>query len=484
MKTDTWKVAKILEKIRWEHAMSADYTSKSGSSITSELRDTLRIFLPLAIGNLGQAAIGATDIIILGRLGPDALGAAGLALSVYNILLTIGMGILFPVVILVSQARGSGRLSIVPVIVRQGLWIAGMLSVPGCAILWNLEGILLMTGQAPALAGMAGDYMDYFLWTLFPAFGSLVFVLAFTAMGRTGVIVVISWLLVGLNAMLSYVLVFGKLGVPAMGMAGAGLASVIVYGVAHTTFFILFAFHRFFRSHTVFRRAWRPKWAMIGQILRLGLPKGFEMVMKTGLFSVLALLAGWLGVLAIAAHTIAVEIFLLIELVVSAAVASAVTSRTGIAAGRGDYTGLWRILSSGLFLCLFAMLPFVVILKLFSPWVVMVFVGSGPEAQALLPLAALLVVLVAFFALVDGLSMVVAYVLNGLEDMKAPALIAATAYWGIALPAGAVLGFVMEMGVLGLWWGLIMGVVVAGLAYMMRFRWLVREIYVSEKQRF
>jgi len=326
---------------------------KSGFPSRSVLRDILKISLPLSLGLMGEMLIGITDSIMIGRLGSDALGAMGLASSIYEIIVLIGLGMLFPVMILISQACGIGRSRTAPKIIRQALWIAGILSIPGCTILWNLEKILLATGQIPHLAGMAGDYMDYFLWTIFPALTFTVFIFAFTAMGRAGIIALIMWFMAGLNAILNYLLIFGNFGFPEMGIAGAGLASVIVYGTAHMIFFIFFAFHRFFRSVTAFRRAWRPDWTILGQILRLGWPKGLEFMMKSGLYSVLVLLAGWLGVRAIAAHTIAYQVFITISIVVSAAVADAITTRIGITGGRKDYAGMWSILNSGLLVLLF-----------------------------------------------------------------------------------------------------------------------------------
>nr|VFJ46167.1 MAG: multidrug resistance protein, MATE family [Candidatus Kentron sp. DK] len=448
--------------------------ARSGFPTASDLLATLKISLRLSIGYLGGIAIGATDNIMLGHLGHDALGAAGLASSIYNPIVMMGIGMTFPVMVFISQARGAGRSRTAPRIIRQGLWISGMLSVPSLAVLWNLESILLLTGQDPTLARMADHYMDYYMWTIFPIFTSYMFIYAFTGMDRTTTIILILWSEVGLNAVLNYVLIFGKFGFPAMGMAGAGLASIIVYAAGHTAFFSILAFHRFFRNVVVFRRVWRPKWTMLGQFLRLGWPKSFELLLKSSLYAVMALLAGRFDVEALASHTIAHQISMIFTVTVSIAVANAVATRTGVAKGQGSLDGIWGILNGGLLLILLFILPLIAVLKIFSPWVVMLFVGSGLDARALLPIASPLVVLVAFFVLMDGLRMVVGQALNGLSDIKTPTLIAAISYWGIALPVGVVLGFVMELGVLGLWWGLIFGMAVAAVACLARFRWVIR----------
>ena len=411
---------------------------------------------------------------MLGRLGTDALGAAGLALSIYIMLMTAGNGVLFPVMVLISHIRGANRSRTAPRIIRQGLWVAGILFVPCLAVLWNLENIFLLAGQDADLARMAGHYMDYYLWTLLPAFTFSVFVFASIAMGRGRVVTRIVWFNLALNIVLDYVLIFGKFGFPAMGMAGAGLASVIVWTTGHMVFFIFLSFHRFYRSGARFRHAWRPRWTIVRQIFHLGWPKGLEQIVQGSLFATIALLVGWrLGVEAIASHTIALQVSSIANVVISWAIASAVTTRVGIASGADDYTQMWRILNAGFLICFFFLLPLAAFLKVFSPWVVMLFLGSEMKAQALLPIAAPLLVIVAFFILADGLRLVAGQALNGLSDMKMPALMMGLGHWVIGFPTALVFGLAMGQGILGFWWGLTLGMAAIGVLYLSRFRWLV-----------
>nr|VFK56977.1 MAG: multidrug resistance protein, MATE family [Candidatus Kentron sp. TUN]VFK64729.1 MAG: multidrug resistance protein, MATE family [Candidatus Kentron sp. TUN] len=447
---------------------------------TTDIHATLRILLPLGLASLGSVAIGVTDSIMLGRLGVGALGAAGIALSIYIMLLMVGNGVLFPVMVLVSQVRGASRSRTAPRIIRQGLWVAGILSVPSIAVLWNLENILLLAGQDANLARMAGHYMDYHLWTFVPALTFSVFGFASIAMGRGGIVTRIVWFNLVLNIILDYVLIFGKFGFPAMGMAGAGLASVIVWTTGHMIFFILLSFHRFYRSGARFRYAWRPRWRIIGRIFYLGWPKGLEQMVQSGLFATIALLVGWrLGVEAIASHTIALQVYPVAHMVISWAIASAVTIRVGIASGADDYTQMWRILNAGFLICFFFLLPLAAFLKVFSPWVVMLFLGSEMKAQALLPIAAPLLVIVAFFILADGLRLVAGQALNGLSDMKMPALMMGLGHWVIGFPTALVFGLAMGQGILGFWWGLTIGMTAIGILYLARFRWLVDRLSVS-----
>ena len=458
-----------------KHVMAPNRTESVFPTAT-DIHATLRISLPLVLGYLGKIAIGITDNMMLGRLGVDALGAAGLAFSVYAVFLTIGVGMLFPVMVLVSQARGSNRLSAVPEIIRQGLWISGALFVPSCVVLWNLEDLLVLTGQDTALAEMAGDYMDYYLWAMFPALSSLLFTFAFTAMERTRAVFLVAWIEVGLNVILNYIFIFGKFGFPAMGMAGAGLASIIVHGIGHMIFFTLMGFHGFFERGALFRRAWRPKWAILRRILQLGWPKSLEMIINKSLFSAATLLAGWFGTEVVASHTMAFQVSLVIFFIASVPLADAVTTRAGLAVKQMNRVAMWRILNSGLLLLLLFMLAPIIVLGGFPEWIVALFTGFGtPKTDHLAPLAAPLIMFMAIFVIVDGLRMITNRALNGLADMKIPALIAAIAHWGVGFVFGILFGFVMDGGILGLWLGLTLGMAVAALAYSWRFWWLVRD---------
>nr|VFJ59069.1 MAG: multidrug resistance protein, MATE family [Candidatus Kentron sp. DK] len=445
--------------------------------VISELRTLLKISLPLAFANLGWVATGVTDSIFIGRLGPDVLGATGLALSVFFIIRSIGGGMLFPVMVLVSQARGADQLQMVPEIVRQGIWVAGMISVPGCAILWNMESMLIWASQDTAIVQLAGQYMDYYLWTMFPSLASHVFILALIAMERTGRIAFVTWFLMGLNIILDYVLIFGKLGLPAMGVAGAGLASLIVSGIWLVLFGLLAA-HIFSRSgNTLFYHTWRPRWTMVGKILRLGWPKGLGTMMERGLSSVIVFLAGLMGVQAISSHAIAFQIYLLVSVVVLMAVAGAVTTRMGVAHGQGNRIAMWGILNGGFGLLLLFMLPLMIVFWGFPELVVILFVGSEtPEARAIVPLASSLVMVSGLYVIVYGVCFVIGNALNGLSDMKIPTLLAASIYWGICLPSAAIFGFLMDWGILGLWAGLIVGMAILFLSYLVRFRVMVRRL--------
>nr|VFJ75471.1 MAG: multidrug resistance protein, MATE family [Candidatus Kentron sp. FW] len=453
-----------------------DRPPKSGIPTLSELGVILRVALPLALGYMGSALISVTDSIMLGHLSPEVLSAAGLALSVYNIILLVGWGMVFPTLVLVSRVCGAKCPDprIPSKIIRQSLWVCGILFIPASIILWNITPLLISTGQDPVLAQMAGQYMDYYLWAMFPMLARYGFALALTAMHRTRVIALVTWLEVGVNIILDYGLIFGKFGLPAMGIEGAGLASIIVYSIGHTAlFFSIFDARRFLGSLMI-TDIWKPNRKILGQFFRIGWPKSLELLATHAIFSVFALLAGWMGTLAVAAHTIALQTTITVGYTLSWAVAEVVTVRVTAALTQKSHAGIWRALNGGIVVLFLFLLPVVAIFWFLPKWIVVLFVGSETlDAQVVLPLTSPLIVLVGFFVIADGLRAVNNHALNGLSDMKVPALIAVLAYWGLSLPLGAWLGFVMGLGVQGFWVALTAGAAVAAIGYLRRLRRLV-----------
>nr|VFJ50384.1 MAG: MatE protein [Candidatus Kentron sp. DK] len=244
-------------------------------------------------------------------------------------------------------------------------------------------------------------------------------------------------------------------------------------------FFSIFGFLRLFREITHWH-VWRPNRGILGRFFRLGWPKGLEFLLTNAIFSVFALLAGWIGVRAVAANTITLQTALLVSYTLPLAVADVVTVRVGAALARESHREKWRALNGGMMALAIVLLPPVVLFGVFPEWVVALFVDPEmPESQALLSLASPLILLLAVFVIVDGLRLVGGQALNGLSDMRAPTLIAALAYWGIALPLGAWLGFAMDLGVLGFWIGLTLGIAVAAGCYLARFRRLARAIKIA-----
>ncbi|MEM8703856.1 MAG: MATE family efflux transporter, partial [Pseudomonadota bacterium] len=201
--------------------------AQSKSLWQSDILPTLSLGMPLAGAQLAQIAINTTDVLMIGRLGAVELAASVLAFNFYMLLWFFGMGILQAVIPLAALARGQRRPRDLRRAVRMGFWISVIFSVPVWIVLFFTESILLLLGQEPELARLAGIYMRVLQWTMLPALLIMAIRGFLTVMERTQVVL---WATIAgavANAILDYLLIFGHFGFPRLELVGAGFASVL-----------------------------------------------------------------------------------------------------------------------------------------------------------------------------------------------------------------------------------------------------------------
>jgi MATE family multidrug resistance protein len=425
--------------------------------------------------NLLQVALQTTDVVMIGWLGPDSLAAAALGTNLYFAFMIFGIGLVSAVAPMVAREIGARRNSVRDVrrTVRQGFWSAIAISLPIWAILWNTEPILLAMHQEAALAADAARYMHTFQWALLPFLGYLVLRFFIAAMerplwglwaGTIGFVV---------NAAAAWCLIFGKLGFPRLELVGAGIATTFSATVMFAVLAAVVLLDRRFRRYHLFGRFWRPDWPRFRQFWRLGVPIGATLVFEVTVFNAAVFLMGLISAAALAAHSIAIQIASL-AFMVPLGFSQAATVRVGRAFGAGDLDAMtragWTAYTMGVgFMVLTAYL------MLFHPQLL---VGAfldlaRPESLPVLELAVTFLAIAALFQLADGAQVVALGMLRGLQDARAPMILAALGYWGIGLPFGVVLAFPFGLAGAGIWIGLATGLVVV--AVLMTARWYLRE---------
>ena len=311
---------------------------------------TLALAWPIALTNLSGIALLLTDTVLVGRLGTEALAAVTIGGNLYWALQAPTFGLALAAAPMLAQARGAGRRLDAPRrgwmremrrSARQALWAVVALTVPTWAVLWHAEALLLALGQEPVIAALAADYLRAFMWGM-PFFGAFVVLRGFlAAMERPGPALLVAFLGVGANALLVWSLVFGALGAPALGVAGAGLASALVNLLMLLLLLGLIARDRRLRRFRLLGRLWRPDWTRFREVFRVGLPIAGQMWLEIGLFAGAALVVGLLGAVPVAAHAVAVQVAAA-TFMVPLGIGQAATARVGLAAGAGDAAGAAR----------------------------------------------------------------------------------------------------------------------------------------------
>jgi len=441
----------------------------------AEGRETLRLAAPLALANLLQMAIYSIDVIFIARLGAEELAASSLAVSVFGLLIWCLTGLTGAVAPIMAAELGARGPALRPVrrSVRMALWLAvgcGALAMIACTF---AEEVMLLAGQEPRIAALAGEYTDLLLFSMVPMIAAGVLRNFVSTLGRPIFATLITGMGIGVNALANYAFIFGNWGAPAMGLEGAAIATIL------TTISILVAYAvairldaRLHRYH-VFGFVWRPDWARLSEIMRIGTPIALTILAEAGIFATAPFLLGLLGPDQLAAHAIALQIIATM-FQVPFGVSQAATIRVGYFFGARDHEGIRRagavsIAMGGGFMMLTALL------LLFAPeYLVAIYIDPwNPEEPGVVAWALSFLAVGAAFQLFDGLQVVAAGALRGLKDTRVPMWIAIFSYWVPGMGVAVLLGFYTPLEGLGVWIGLATGLVCA--AALLTWRWHRRE---------
>jgi MATE family multidrug resistance protein len=458
-----------LDEIQRGSVLAPDTVAASGHELAVELTETLRLAVPIALTQLGQIAMMTTDMVLIGRLGDEAVAAAALAHTVFFISFTFGMGLVSAVAPLAAQAFGARNPRSVRRALRVGLWAALAMSMPMMVLPLFGERILLALGQAPAIADLAQRYLFGLAWGITPALWFLAIRGFMGAVNRPEPGLWITLAAIPANAVLGYLLIYGELGLPRLGLLGAGLATTIINSAMFLAGLWFVTERRPFRKYHVLGRIWRLDWTLMRQLIEIGAPISISFLLEYGLFAAAALLMGLISTTALAAHQIALQIAAILFMV-PFGVGMAATVRVGHAIGRGDGPAVKRAgsVATSLGIVFMSAMTLVVILGRFA--IARFFFGEAAESAGVIDLTATLLMVGATFFVADGIQTVAAGALRGMNDTRIPLLFAAISYWLIGFPAAYGLAFRMELGAVGVWIGLSCGTAVYAVLLILRFR--------------
>jgi multidrug resistance protein, MATE family len=442
---------------------------------STEARALIALALPLILGNLAQSIIYATDLVLLGRLSADALAAGSLAVNIYGPFLMFGTGLISALAPMIASERGRKAHSVRDVrrSVRQGLWVGLSITIPSWLILWHAEAILRAFGQDPALAARAGVFVRIVMWSLLPYFLHLALRFYIAAMERAFAVFAVLFATVIVNALAGWALIFGHLGLPALGLPGAAIGSAISNLFLCTGLVLVVVTGKHFRRYRLFGRWWRTDWQRYAAIWKLGLPIAIMILLEMGVFNAAVFVMGTIDRTSLAAHAIAIQIAAF-AFMVPMGVGQAATVRVGLGYGSGD-RGLitragWLAFMLGVgFMCMTALT-----LLLIPRTLVGIFLDlSDPANAAIATTAVSFLAVAALFQIVDGAQVVGAGVLRGLHDTRWPMVYAAIGYWVIGIGVGLTLAFPLRMRGVGIWLGLATGLAVVAILVMIR--WVRRD---------
>jgi len=430
-----------------------------------EVRKTAILAAPLALGHLSAGLIGFVNNVIAGQHSTNTLAGVAVGTAIFWMPTTIPMGVLMALPPSVSQLDGAGRQRDIGPLFQQALWLALILGI----VLMGLQTLTVLTlepmGIAPEIRPTAEAFLYGIRWGI-PGL-SLYFALRYLSEGMHWTWPTMAFGFGGLLLLLplGYILTFGKFGLPELGAAGLGHASSIMMWAQALGFALYLARSPRFAPLGLFAGFTRPRWAVIANLLRVGLPIGVTVAMEVGLFVAASLLIGRIGELEVAAHQIAINVAGLCFMI-PFGLSEATTVRVGHAVGRGlGAEGVRRAAFASLALVLVTQTLSAAILLLGHGAVVRLYTGD----MAVAALASSLLLYAAAFQFPDGVQALAAGALRGLKDTRVPMFLVTFAYWGVGMPLGTGLAFWYGWGPYGMWAGMIAGLSVAAVLLGLRF---------------
>ncbi len=414
---------------------------------------------PVVLAEIGWMAMGFVDTVMVGRLGPEAIGAVGIGTALFGTIAFFGMGLLLGLDTLVAHAHGARDTAGTHRALIAGLYVSALVSGPLLLVAASATWSLRYWGLPPDVLHLATAYLRILNWSLLP-------LLLYAAFRRylqaTGLVTTVTFALISanaVNAFANWVLVFGHLGSPAFGTDGSAIATLVSRIYMASVLLVAIVLHNARRRLGLFHVSWRFDLAAVRLLFRLGLPAAGQGTLEFGVFAAATALAGRVDEISLAAHQIALNLAGM-TFMVPLGVGSAGAVRVGHAVGRRDAHGARRsgwtaLLLGAVFMscaaAAFLLVP-VSLIHLFT------------RDRAVVSLGVSLLAVAAMFQLFDGLQGVATGVLRGVGDTHTPMLANLLGHWVLGLPVGYGLCFFAGWGVIGLWVGLSAGLIMVGIA--------------------
>jgi len=440
----------------------------------NHLIHTFKLAVPVIIGQLGLIMMGVVDSLMVGELGPDYLAAAALANHVVILILIIGLGVSMAVTQLVAISIGAEKHDEAQLLFKQSLVVNSVFGIVMTILIVIASELIQYLNQPPLVVKYASSYtkilsISIIPWMIYQSYKQFIEGLSITHPPM--VVTIIANLL---NAFVNWILIFGNLGFPKLELDGAGMATSASRIFMVIVLIIYVNRSKRFKGFDVSLKVRKYNPIIIKKILRLGLPSGFQYFFEVGAFSYAVVMVGWLGAKSLAAHQIAINLASISFMAVTG-ISAAGGIRVGNAVGKGDIKETRR---AG-----FATLILGVSIMFCAGLIFIIFRNDLPKLyisdHEVIMIASSLLVIASIFQIFDGTQAVGIGILRGLTDVKMPTIITFISYWIISLPIGYILGFTFELGVQGVWIGLLIGLASSALMLTLRFNFKSKHRIIS-----
>lgn len=439
-----------------------------------QYRENITLAVPVVLSQVGQVVVQLVDNAMVGYLGALPLAAVSFGGAVFTIFLFWGTGLTLGLTPVAGEYYARRDYRTAARFFQNGLMFYTLVGLGLFALLMGVGTFMDRMGQTPEVVAQAKPYYIYLAWSILPFMIFAAFKQFLEGIGntRTGMVVVLS--ANAINVLLNYIFIYGHWGAPAMGAAGAGLATCISR-VCMPLFMLAYflwnrSARRYFRFFTWADQAWR--W--VAQLWKVGYPIAMQMLLEVSAFALTSIMMGWLGMIDLAAHQIVLSLgnFVFMGQV---GIGAATTILISHYYGVGNFRGLRRAASASYHLSLAASTVTMICFIIFRGWLPQLFTSDA----AVIAVAAQLFIMAGLYQLSDGLQVISLGILRGMQDVRITMIYAFLSYIVINLPVGYLCAFTLGMGPRGLWIGFIVGLSTAAVLLNRRFRSQMRRIVTA-----
>lgn len=430
-----------------------------------ELKNTLKIALPIILGNITQMALGLIDSAMVGYIDYKQLAASALVNNVIGIPMIATIGLTMALSPLIAIANGQGNVRQVSHTLYNGVILCTIIAICIAVGIYFSKDIMYHLGQDKDVVELAIPYLRVMGWSLIP----MVFFLSMKqfcdALEMTKIAMFLSLLSLPVNVFLNWIMIFGHWGFPRMELEGAGIATFITRVLmAVAMLMVILKYHKFQQYVALRKEMWVLKKDTFHQILKLGIPSAMQYGMEVGAFSVSGIIIGWFGATQQAAHQIALSMASFTFMIIFG-LSTAGSIRVSNAYGRGEIKKMKVIGFSTLILGAILGSTFALFFVLFHKQLPYIF----NQDTEVVVLASQLLLFAAVFQISDSTQAIGVGLLRGIKDVKVPTISVSIAYWVVGLPLGYYLGVQHKMEAFGIWIGLVLGLTVSSFLMNTRF---------------
>ena len=414
--------------------------------------------------------------IMVAHLGQKQLAASALVWSIYLAALLFFIGIFCSVSVMSSQSFGAKDQIGTGICFKQGLIMAIVFALPMMLIILGIPVVLTWAKQDPAVIKYAKPFFYSLIWSILP-FNILIVIEHFLiGITKTRLVLFMSILAVPIEVFFYYVFIFGRFGFPKLGIAGVGYGLAVSHFVIATCFVGYLYFSKELRVYSLFKKWWVIEYKFFVEMIRIGLPLGLTWCSELVFFAIVAIMMGTLGVAVLAAYQISYQ-YLIIALVILFALSHNTAIRIGNEVGRNDRDKI-KLAAMVNMMIGFGFVSVFSIFYLFFPKVAIGldidinaahFKDVAVEAMKFFPVVAVLLI-------TECIRLISVGALRGLKDPHFQMVISVFGFWAIAFPSAYLLAFKFKFGGVGIWWGIVIGLFVAGVLLLMRFNRLAKSV--------